>query len=149
MSIAVRIAQATDLASVAALFDAYRQFYAQPADLALATRFIGERLAEGSSLLLVAQDDAGGLRGFTQLYPLFDSVGATRSFILYDLFVEPSARRSGVARALMEQALVHAKARGAGRVELQTAKDNFPAQKLYERLGWIRDNDFYVYAINP
>jgi hypothetical protein len=28
---------------------------------------------------------------------------------------------------------------------LQTAVTNLPAQRLYEREGWIRDKDFYVY----
>jgi hypothetical protein len=28
---------------------------------------------------------------------------------------------------------------------LQTAVTNLPAQRLYEREGWVRDNDFYVY----
>jgi len=28
-------------------------------------------------------------------------------------------------------------------------RDNLPAQALYEGLGWKRDNDFYVYAIEP
>jgi hypothetical protein len=28
---------------------------------------------------------------------------------------------------------------------LQTAVTNLPAQSLYEREGWVRDDDFYVY----
>lgn len=49
----------------------------------------------------------------------------------------------------MIAAVSTAKGLGAGRIELQTAKDNVPAQRLYEGLGWVRDNDFYVYAIAP
>ncbi|MCD9086629.1 GNAT family N-acetyltransferase [Stenotrophomonas sp. SY1] len=149
MSITVRQATPQDLEPVAVLFDQYRQFYGQPADLALARTFMSDRLAEGSSLVLIATDQADKTLGFTQLYPMFDSVGATRSFVLYDLFVSPTARRQGVARTLMEHAVATARELGAGRVELQTAKDNLPAQRLYEGLGWVRDNDFYVYAIAP
>ena len=39
-AIRVRAAQQADLAAVAELFDAYRQFYQQAPDLALAQRFI-------------------------------------------------------------------------------------------------------------
>jgi hypothetical protein len=39
----------------------------------------------------------------------------------------------------------YAAAQGAGQLMLQTAVTNLPAQRLYEREGWVRDNDFYVY----
>lgn len=149
MNVNVRKATTEDLEAVAKLFDQYRQFYGQAANPELARSFMHARLKEGSSLVLIAADEAGNVFGFTQLYPLFDSVGATKSFVLYDLFVAPAARRWGVARALMLNAVDVAKELGAGRMELQTAKDNAPAQKLYEGLGWVRDNDFYVYAITP
>lgn len=149
MSSNVRVADLGDLEEVSMLFDAYRQFYAQPADAVLARRFMEARLAEGSSLVLVAEMAKGDIVAFTQMYPLFDSVSALPSFILYDLFVDPRARRQGIARALMIAAVEQARARGAGRIELQTARDNFPAQALYGGLGWERDNDFFIYAIHP
>lgn len=82
MSVEIR---AATLDAESQVFDAYRQFYAQPPDPQLATAFLLERLGEGSSLLLVALKDACEVIGFTQLYPIFDSVSATRSFVLYDL----------------------------------------------------------------
>ncbi|WP_430390950.1 N-acetyltransferase family protein [Dyella sp. 20L07] len=149
MSVNVRIAKVSDLDQVAVLFDEYRQFYEQPANAALARSFMASRLSEGSSLVLVTETSGGEIVAFTQLYPLFDSVGAVPSFILYDLFVSERARRQGIARALMVEAINEARRRGAGRVELQTARDNIAAQALYEGLGWKRDNDFFVYAIHP
>lgn len=149
MALNIRIAGPGDLDPVAVLFDGYRQFYAQPADPALARRFIQARLAEGTSLILVAEGAAGDIVAFTQLYPLFDSVSAVSSFILYDLFVAERARRQGIARALMIEAVAEARRRGAGRLELQTARDNLAAQALYEGLGWQRDDDFLIYAIHP
>ncbi|MCF7749830.1 GNAT family N-acetyltransferase [Bacillus subtilis subsp. subtilis] len=149
MTLDVRIAGPGDLDQVAILFDGYRQFYAQPADLSLARSFMQTRLSEGSSLVIVAETGEGDIVAFTQLYPLFDSVGAVPSFILYDLFVAERARRQGIARALMIAAVDQARRRGAGRVELQTARDNLAAQALYEGLGWQRDDDFFIYAIHP
>lgn len=149
MSVTIRTAGVKDLDQVAVLFDAYRQFYAQPAHPALARDFMQARLSEGTSLVLVAENADGTILAFTQLYPLFDSVGAVPSYILYDLFVSLQARRQGIARLLMVEAVNEARRRGAGRVELQTGRDNLPAQALYEGLGWARDNDFFIYAIHP
>jgi ribosomal protein S18 acetylase RimI-like enzyme len=141
-----RVAVERDLPEVAALFDAYRQFYEMPSDLALARRYLGERFERGESVILVAEDTAGGIVGFTQLYPAFCSVIADRTFVLYDLFVTPAARGTGAGRALMEAAESYARAHGAARLELQTAKTNLVGQSLYESRGWKRDELFYVYA---
>ena len=141
-----RPTEARDLDAVAALFDAYRQFYEMPPDLALARRYLGERFGRGESVILVAEDATGALVGFTQLYPTFCSVLADRTFVLYDLFVTPAARGTGAGRALMEAAEEHGRAAGAARLELQTAKTNKVGQSLYESCGWKRDELFYVYA---
>jgi hypothetical protein len=50
----VRAAQARDLDAAARLFDAYRQFYRQPRDLAAAHAFLRARLQRRKSVLLVA-----------------------------------------------------------------------------------------------
>lgn len=141
-----RLARIEDLDCVAALFDAYRQFYRQPPDLPLARRFIRERMDRKESVIFVAEDDAGRLVGFTQLYPTFCSVRAAPTFVLYDLFVAPGARGTGAGRALMQAAEAHATSSGAARLELSTAKTNTVAQALYESQGWTRDELFYVYS---
>ena len=77
--IPTRVASLNDLDAIAPLFDAYRQFYEQAPDLALARRFIAERLQNGESVVLLALDTAGQAIGFCQLYPSFCSVnGAVR-----------------------------------------------------------------------
>jgi ribosomal protein S18 acetylase RimI-like enzyme len=144
--IKTRPAEARDLDAVAELFDAYRQFYEMPPDLALARRYLDERFTRRESVIFVAEDAKGALVGFTQLYPAFCSVAADRTFVLYDLFVTPAARGTGAGRALMEAAEAHARASGAARLELQTAKTNKIGQSLYESCGWKRDELFYVYA---
>jgi predicted GNAT family acetyltransferase len=32
---------------------------------------------------------------------------------------------------------------------LQTARTNATAQRLYEKLGWVRDDEFLVYTLDP
>jgi ribosomal protein S18 acetylase RimI-like enzyme len=141
-----RPAEARDLDAVAALFDSYRQFYEMPPDPALARGYLEDRFRRRESVILVAENESGELVGFTQLYPAFCSVIADRTFVLYDLFVTPTARGTGAGRALMEAAEAHARAAGAARLELQTAKTNTIGQSLYESCGWKRDELFYVYA---
>jgi ribosomal protein S18 acetylase RimI-like enzyme len=145
VKVKTRLAEARDLEAVALLFDAYRQFYEKPADLALARRYIIQRFQRKESVIIVAEDAAGGIVGFTQLYPAFCSVLADRTFVLYDLFVTPAARGTGAGRALMEAAEAYGRNAGAARLELSTAHTNKIGQSLYESCGWVRDNAFYVY----
>lgn len=148
--VVVRRVSVADLELVVSLYDAYRQFYEHPPDLATARTFMGERLERGESVVFVAVEDAGineRALGFTQLYPAFCSVAAKPYLVLYDLFVAADARRRGVARLLMERARDHADEVGADRLELQTARTNHGAQALYESLGWVRDDVFLNYVL--
>lgn len=138
----VRRADRDDLPALAVLFDAYRVFYAQASDLERARTFIGERLSNGDSHLLLALDGHGNALGFTQLYPSFTSVGTARIEILNDLFVVPQARGLGVGRSLLRRAAKDARGRGAVKLVLSTALDNLPAQTLYAAEGWERDTEF-------
>jgi len=142
----VRQAGESDLEAVAGLFDLYRQFYRKPPDLERARSYVAERVARRESVVLVAQSGDGQLTGFCQLYPTYCSLRMARTFVLYDLYVAPVARGQGVGRALMRAAEDHARAAGAVRLELSTARDNKPAQRLYESLGWKRDEEFLVYG---
>ncbi|KPL68840.1 acetyltransferase [Erythrobacter sp. SG61-1L] len=145
-AIAIRHAEASDVDALAGLFDAYRQFYAQPSDLPGAWRFLSERLSRGESAIFLAELD-GEAAGFTQLYPSFTSAGMARIFILNDLFVAPEARGQGVATALLRRAAEYGRGEGAVRLVLSTATDNFTAQALYEREGWLRDDAFLTYRL--
>jgi ribosomal protein S18 acetylase RimI-like enzyme len=151
MPITTREARLSDVAAIAALFDLYGQFYEQAPDLSLALAFIQERLSKQESVILVAVSDGAGLVGFCQLYPTFCSVEAKPIYVLYDLFVHPSARQSGAGKLLMQAAEAKAAADGKFRMDLSTAKTNAAAQSLYESLGWVRDDVFYTYnrVVNP
>ncbi len=145
-STAIHTAIPEDAALIAPLFDAYRQFYEQPADADAALAFITARLERGESVILLARRPDGSALGFCQLYPSFCSVLAAPIYVLYDLFVVPDARRLGVGRALLLAAEAHARATGHARMDLTTARNNLRAQALYESLGWVRDEVFLSYA---
>jgi hypothetical protein len=63
----VRRATVADLDRIAPLFEAYRQFYGQACDLALAREFLRERLEQDQSVIFLALDPDGSAAEFTQL----------------------------------------------------------------------------------
>jgi ribosomal protein S18 acetylase RimI-like enzyme len=135
---------------IAPLFDAYRQFYRQPADLSAACQFISERLKAKQSVVFVAflgLEVNSKAVGFVQLYPAFSSISMKPIWILNDLYVLAEAREKGIAKALMESARQLAVTTGAKELILETAMDNYSAQKLYEQLGYKKDVEFYRYAL--
>lgn len=135
MPVTTRRATLDDLDALAPLFADYRSFYSQVPDLGTATRFLHERLSREESIVFLAELD-GMAAGFTQLYPMFSSVRAQRTFILNDLFVAAHARRKGVAQALLSTAATFGREAGAIRLELETMPDNHAAQALYRAEGW-------------
>ena len=147
MNAAIRLAEARDLDQLAELFDQYRQFYECPPDLGAAKNWLAENLERGRSTLFAA-DNGSQLLGFTQLYPALCSVDLVDYFVLYDLYVVEAARRQGIARALMNAASDWAKAQGADRLDLETARDNAPGQALYRDLGYELDQVFLKFSLD-
>ncbi|WP_226470317.1 GNAT family N-acetyltransferase [Luteimonas panaciterrae] len=140
MKTSIRRATLDDLDALTPLFDAYRGFYEQRSEPELARDFLQARLQRGESVIFLGHID-NTPAGFTQLYPMFSSVRATRIWILNDLFVAPEARRHGVAQGLLQAAADFARADGAARLELETTPDNLTAQALYRAQGWQAFDD--------
>jgi len=139
-----------ELALVVPLFDQYRQFYQQEADVELAEKFIQDRLRHNESVIFVALENGDAI-GFTQLYPAYSSVRVTKNWILNDLYVVNERRKSGVGHALIAAAMKFAENDEATFVQLETAADNYTAQRLYEAIGFKKqepETGFFVYRID-
>jgi GNAT superfamily N-acetyltransferase len=119
----VFLANINHLETLSVLFDRYRIFYNQPSNLEAAKEFLKERLKKNDSVVFAAKDN-GELVGFTQLY-----------------------RRQGIAKLLMNVAEEYAKESGAVRLILATQISNITAQKLYEARDYIKNEEFYHYAL--
>ena len=148
MTLKLLRADVSSLDQVADLFDAYRGFYGQPANLPQSRAFLAERLARDESVIFYAQDESGQALGLVQLYPSFSSIDAHRTWLLSDLFTAPQARGRGVGTLLMNAAREFALATGAKGLVLETATDNHTAQRLYESLGYVRDPGYYTYCLD-
>ena len=146
--VAIRRAGPADLDAATRLFTAYLRFYQKDTPESEARVFVGERLERGDSVFYLAEGEGQAL-GFTQLYPAFASLSLAPSWILNDLYVDPRARGRGVGEALMQAARELARSNGAAELMLQTARSNATAQRLYEKLGWVRDDEFLVYTLAP
>jgi len=134
------------------LFDKYRVFYRQQSDIALAKKFIQERLDNDESVIFVSLDtNLNRPIGFTQLYPKYSSARLIKNYILNDLYVDKEYRKMGIGESLIKTAMDFARQNGAKFVELSTAIDNYTAQSLYEQVGFKKlepETDFFTYRIN-
>lgn len=138
-------AQIEDIPQISQLYQQYLTFYKVDFTDRNPQQFLQERLINKESILYYVQDKQGNYLGFAQLYPLFCSLEMKRIWLLYDLFVKPSARKQGVAAILLDRAEQLAKETNSAFVMLSTATDNLSAQRVYEQHGYVHDNEFYTY----
>jgi len=147
--LSIRRADLDDLDRLVPLFDGYRRFYGKPSEPDRVRAFLGDRLRNRDSIVLLAfLAGQAGPGGFTQLYPTFSSISIGRSLILNDLFVAPEARGHGMGRALIERAAKFGRETGAVFLELATGVSNTAAQALYQESGWRREDGFYHYSLD-
>ena len=83
---------------------------------------------------LVAESD-GKLVGLAHFRPFARPLSASTGGFLDDLFVDPQARGSGAARALIEALADEGRARGWTMIRWITADDNDRARALYDTLA--------------
>lgn len=133
-------ASQNEIEVVANLFNDYRIFYDQEPDIEGTTRFIKERIENNESIIYLAIDDNGNALGFVQLYPSFTSIGMRRMWILNDLYVDIVHRKKNTAEMLISRSKELVRETGAAGLVLETQNDNTPAQKLYHKTGFIKDD---------
>ncbi len=137
-----------ELDIISNLFDLYRQFYNQQSDIAAARIFLSERINKNESVIFLAVVEKINIGiGFVQLYPSFSSVSMKKNLILNDLFVHENFREQGIAKALIERAISHAIETNAMGLALETQISNVSAQRLYDKIGFKKDDEHYYYYL--
>jgi ribosomal protein S18 acetylase RimI-like enzyme len=142
--VVLRRAALEDLEKLLPLVQAYRVFYKQPPNEARERKFIEDHLRNGTSVMYIAEVDACAA-AFMQLFRSYSTVHLSPAWILEDLFVHPAYRKRGIAAALLQRAVKHARDDGASGMFLETANDNIAAQSVYEAEGWTREGRFLKY----
>jgi GNAT superfamily N-acetyltransferase len=142
-----------DLDELLPLMRGYCDFYeVSPTDsalLELARTLIAHPEREGVQLL--ARDEAGRPVGFATVYWSWATTSAERIGVMNDLFVAPEARGRGTAESLIEACRAECARHGAGKLTWQTALDNGPAQKVYDRVGATQERwlDYWLPVEGP
>ncbi|MGF2614988.1 GNAT family N-acetyltransferase [Rossellomorea vietnamensis] len=136
---------------VTEVFNQYRVFYNQQNNIESCREFLRDRMERDESVIFLAVEEQGERMeplGFTQIYPIFSSVSLKTHWLLNDLFVAEKARRRGIGEELLHHAKLLAQSTGAKGVTLETAHDNYNAQKLYEKFGFVKHSEFhYTYSL--
>lgn len=140
----VRRATLEDLPQLAILFDEYRQFYGASSHLEQSGQFLKQRFENKESVIFIhIKNDT--ITGFILLYKGFSSVSCSHYYILDDVYVNPTYRRQGSARQLIDTAILFARHKNALRISLETQKTNHQSHQLYESMGFIQDDEFRTY----
>jgi ribosomal protein S18 acetylase RimI-like enzyme len=155
--VSIQLASTRDIPEVVRLYAAYRVFYGEAPDEARASTFIRDRVtlsaAQPAGQFTVAQyflawtASAGSRKavGFMHLMPSSNTLAMRPIWFLEDLYVDPGARRQGIATAFLEHAEEFARSTGAERLTLATAHDNVAAQGVYRKLGYVREEHFWFF----
>jgi ribosomal protein S18 acetylase RimI-like enzyme len=101
--------------------------------------YLASQLDRPEVVVLVAEE-AGVILGYTYAGLEGNDYMALRgpAGVVYDLVVEPTRRREGIGRRLLDETLAALVERGAPRVVLSTAERNATAQRIFESIGFRR-----------
>ncbi len=142
MSLTIRPVKAEDRAEWDVLYQGYATFYKVEQTEEMRDTVFGWLMDEThGSNGLVAVDEAGKLIGLTHYRPFVSCLKAVTNCFLDDLFVDPAARGSGAADALIEGVRKVADEKGWPVVRWITADDNYRGRGVYDKVAtrtmWI------------
>ena len=139
MSARVRHLQARDKAPWLALFKGYIAFYqAKVAENVIETTWRRMLAGDGEFHIgLVAVDANDAPIGLAHILFHRSTWSAGWYCYLEDLVVDPTRRRQGTGRALIEAVYREADARGASRTYWMTERGNHTARSLYDSLATL------------
>jgi GNAT superfamily N-acetyltransferase len=135
MSVTIRPLEPSDKAAWETLFQGYATFYAveqTPQMREMVWGWLNDP-DHGSNCLVAEQ--GGKLIGFTHYRPFVSTLRAISNGFLDDLFVDPNARGSGAAQALIDAVSAVGREKGWGVIRWITAEDNYRARGVYDRVA--------------
>jgi ribosomal protein S18 acetylase RimI-like enzyme len=141
--VSTRVWRATedDIEPVSSLIAGFRDWWGKdepPLDQIrlTATRLLADANTE---FLLAAPTEDDDPAGVCQLRYRLSVWTGTDDCWLEDLYVEETARGTGLGRALVSESFERARARGCRRIELDVNEQNAEALAFYERLGFTTE----------
>ena len=143
-SMIVQRAKYEDLEALSILFDEYRQFYGSSSNPMLSYQFLKQRFTNQQSVIFIHIKDST-LTGFILLYLGFSTVACSTCYTLDNVYVRPKFRRQGIAKQLIDTAILFATNENALQISLEIQRNNTPAHQLYKAMGFIKDDLFQSY----
>ncbi len=99
--------------------------------------FLGTQIARDDAVVLVAERDGSPVGyAYAGIEPMSWKELRDECGFIHDVYVHESARREGVARALLNAAAAWFTDRHIPRIVLWTASRNEGARRLFERMGF-------------
>jgi GNAT superfamily N-acetyltransferase len=136
MTVTTRPIAPADRAAWEGLFAGYAAFYKVDQTPQMRDTVFGWLMDDThSSNCIVAEGAKGTLIGFTHFRPFVSQLRANTNCFLDDLFVDPAARGSGAAQALIGAVKTVAQDKGWGTVRWITAEDNYRGRGVYDKLA--------------
>ncbi len=131
----IRKPGATDREEWGALYAGYADFYGVEQTEAMRDRVWGWINDPAHETEALVAENGGRLVGLAHFRPFARPLSASTGGFLDDLFVDPQARGSGAARALIDALADEARSRGWSMVRWITADDNARARALYDKMA--------------
>jgi ribosomal protein S18 acetylase RimI-like enzyme len=145
----IEAASTAHLSELSRLYIAYRVFYGEAPEEERAEAFVRERVTQSSGRYFLAWNEHNAI-GFMHLMPSTNTLAMRPIWFLEDLYVDVAARGQGVATTLLSYAEEFARSTGAERLTLATAHDNLAAQRIYKKMGYVREEHFlYFHRLLP
>jgi ribosomal protein S18 acetylase RimI-like enzyme len=131
----IRPITAADQEQWARLFHAYGIFYETEFDSEVLESTWALLSTEGSGIDAIVAERDGVVVGFAHYRSHPDTFSTGRDWFLDDLYVDPGARSTGTATALIEHVAELMRSSGQGTLRWITAESNERAQRIYDRVA--------------
>jgi len=135
----INIATSAEAMAIGGLLDRFNREYDEPTPgpETLAAR-IAELIDSGDTDVVVGGEGPNGL-AVLRFRPSIWTQGSECD--VAEMFVIPERRDLGLGRAIMYEALEHARRRGADLMSIEVDEPDMPARHLYESLGFTNRGD--------
>ncbi|MGC4049229.1 MAG: GNAT family N-acetyltransferase [Paludibaculum sp.] len=144
----IRRAATTDFAAVLNLAGELAEHIKSQKPALTAERYEHYYLHPGAPMHLLLAVESGQVQGLISWTVTHELYSADTRLYISDLVVSTSARGKGIGRALMNEAVVWARAHNVEKLGWDVWRFNQQARDFYEKLGGRVDNEALPYVLN-
>jgi len=153
MTVSIRPVTAADADAVIAMNAAFCAYLAAMGDSNSQVqhftreRYLDDGFGPNPAFSGYIAEEEGSALGYLLYFKGYNVDLAQRLFFICDLWVDPEARRKGIARALMGRCAADCRAWGGQWLEWYVYKDNSLAFDFYRRLGGHESNGCVIMSV--